>query len=89
MRTMLIIVGGFVLLGIALLLARWIGGAGTETMVTVAKLFIIVWLALALLNMWIGVSRAGYSVVEELPIFLIIFLLPAGAALLIWWKLSK
>jgi hypothetical protein len=36
--------------------------------------------------MWIGVSRAGYSVAEEFPIFLMIFIIPAGVALLIWWK---
>jgi len=38
--------------------------------------------ALAAANMWIGVSQAGYSFQEELPIFLLIFLLPAAAALL-------
>jgi hypothetical protein len=38
--------------------------------------------------MWIGVSRAGYSVAEELPIFLLIFALPAAGAGLAWWKLS-
>ena len=42
----------------------------------------------ALVNMWIGVSRAGYSVAEELPIFLLIFALPAAAAGFAWWKLS-
>jgi hypothetical protein len=38
--------------------------------------------------MWIGVARAGYSFREELPIFLLIFLLPAVAAVFIRWKLS-
>ncbi len=86
MRTIAIIAGGLVLLGVALLLGRWMGG--TPTMVTVAKLFVPVWLAVALLNMWMGVSRAGYSVAEEFPIFLVIFALPAAVGLFIWWKWS-
>jgi hypothetical protein len=86
MRTILIIVGGLVLLGIALFLGRWMGG--TPTMVTFAKVFVLVWLAVAALNMWMGVSRAGYSVAEEFPIFLVIFALPAAVALVIWWKWS-
>jgi hypothetical protein len=42
----------------------------------------------AAINMWIGVARAGYSFREELPIFLLIFLVPAAAAAFIRWKLS-
>ena len=40
----------------------------------------------ALLNMWMGVSRAGYSVLEELPIAVVIFLVPAAVAAFVWWK---
>jgi hypothetical protein len=36
--------------------------------------------------MWVGVARAGYSVAEELPIFLLIFGVPAAAAILIKWR---
>ena len=50
--------------------------------------FAPVWLALALINMWIGVARAGYSISEELPIFLVIFALPGLAAAFLWWKFS-
>jgi hypothetical protein len=32
--------------------------------------------------MWVGVSRGGYSFLKELPIFLLIFLLPAVLAVL-------
>jgi hypothetical protein len=53
-----------------------------------AKIFIPLWLIAALINMWIGVSRAGYSVAEELPIFLLIFALPAAAAAFVWWRFS-
>ena len=57
-------------------------------MVTAAKVFIPIWLGAALFNMWMGVSRAGYSVAEELPIFLAIFAIPAGVAVFVWWKFS-
>jgi hypothetical protein len=32
------------------------------------------------------VSHAGYSFREELPIFLLIFLLPSAVALFVTWK---
>ena len=86
MRTAVIIVGGLVLLGVALFVGKWF--VGTQALVTIAKVFIAIWLAIALLNMWLGVARAGYSVAEEFPIFLVIFIVPAAAALFIWWKFS-
>jgi len=89
MRTVIIIVGGLVLLGIFVLAGRLLGGGNTQSMVTAVKLFLPVWLVAALINMWIGVSRAGYSAAEEFPIFLAIFLIPGIAAALVWWKLSS
>jgi len=86
MRTAIIIIGGVLLFGIFALLARFAGG--TQTIVMAAKIFIPVWLVAALINMWIGVARAGYSVAEELPIFLLIFAVPAVIAAFTWWKLS-
>jgi hypothetical protein len=84
MRTLVIILGGLILLGVNLLLDRWLGGGAQ--MARVAQIFIAVWLAIALANMWLGVSRAGYSVAEEFPIFLVIFLIPAAVAAFIAWK---
>jgi len=46
------------------------------------------WLVVALVNLWLGVSRAGYSLAEELPMFLVIFLIPAAAAVVVAWKSS-
>jgi hypothetical protein len=88
MRTALIIAGGIVLLGSMLLAGRWLGGDGGKAMVVAAQVFIPVWLAAAGVNMWIGVSQAGYSFMEELPIFFVIFGLPAAAAAFAWWKVS-
>jgi hypothetical protein len=37
-------------------------------------------------NMWIGVSKAGYSVADELPILLLLFAVPAAAVVLVSWR---
>ena len=48
--------------------------------------FIAVWFAVAAVNMWLGVARAGYSVTDELPIFLLIFGAPAALAWFAKWQ---
>jgi hypothetical protein len=84
MRTLIIIVAGIVLLGFFAFAGSRFGGAAS--MVMAAKIFVLFWLIAALINMWVGVSRAGYSIGEEFPIFLAIFLIPAAVAAFIWWK---
>jgi hypothetical protein len=37
--------------------------------------------------MWVGVSKAGYSVGEENPIVLLLFSMPAVIALVVKWKI--
>jgi hypothetical protein len=88
MRTAIIIVAGFILLAIFVFAGRLFGRPEAQVMATGAKVFIALWLVAALVNLWIGVSRAGYSVAEELPIFLVIFALPAAGAAYVWWKFS-
>ena len=83
MHTVMVVLGGFLLLGICLLAGRLM-----KTMPIAALIFIPIWLGAAAINMWIGVSRAGYSVAEELPIFLAVFAIPAVVALFVWWKFS-
>ncbi|HVE48227.1 MAG TPA: hypothetical protein VNG69_01260 [Casimicrobiaceae bacterium] len=46
-----------------------------------AKIFVPLWLVVAAANAYIGVARAGYSIGEELPIFLAVFAIPAAVAL--------
>lgn len=88
MRTMIIILGGFALLAACILAARRLGGGGAAPIGAAVAIFIAAWFAVAAVNMWFGVARAGYSFKEELPIFLLIFLLPAAAAVFVRWKLS-
>lgn len=89
MHTVKVIVGGLLLLAVFLLIGRWIAGSGSSAMANAAKYFVPFWLACALVNMWFGVNRAGYSVGEETPIFIIIFAVPTVIALALWWRLSQ
>lgn len=87
MRTAIIILAGFVLWGACLGVARLVGGPNGPPMTTATVVFAALWFAAAAVNMWIGVTRAGYSVGEELPIFLLIFLAPTVVAVLVKWQL--
>jgi len=82
MRSLLFILGGFALSAMMLVGARFFGISTKTASVT----FSIIWCAIAFANTWIGVARAGYSIREELPIFLLIFLLPTGVAFVVRWR---
>jgi hypothetical protein len=84
MHTIMVIGGGLVLFAILAFGARLFGGE----VASAAKLFVPLWLVAALVNMWIGVTRAGYSVAAEAPIALVVFAVPALVALFIGWKFS-
>jgi hypothetical protein len=85
MRTLFIILAGLII-GTLFLFAGRLLGRGPETLALGAKIFIPLWFIAAALNMWMGVAKAGYSFMEELPIFLVIFAVPAAAAGFLWWK---
>jgi hypothetical protein len=61
MHTVKVIAGGFLLLTICLLIGRVVGGAGAH-LGTTAKLFLPLWLVVAAVSMWIGVSKAPAAV---------------------------
>jgi len=85
-HTAMVLIGGLLLLGACFLLGRWLGGPGPAGLAAGAKIFLPLWLIAAAINMWFGVSRAGYTVAEELPIFLGILAALAVPAIFIWWK---
>ncbi len=89
MHTVKVIAGGIVLLALCLVVGRWLGPDGMAGLSRGAKVFIPLWLIGAGINMWIEVSKAGYSVAEEMPTFAIVFAIPAAIALLILWRLAK
>jgi len=77
MHTLMIVPGGFSLLGICLIAGRVMTGSIAAGAGGAVKVFIPIWLLVALGNMWLGVTRAGYTVAQESPIFLVVFLIPA------------
>jgi hypothetical protein len=87
MRTALFLVAGFLLLAGALLLGRLFSTNYPGATVAATAAYVALWFVIAGANMWVGVARAGYSVTEELPIFLLIFGLPAAAAIILKWKI--
>ena len=85
MHTVIVLGGGFALMLACLLLGHaW--GAMPGLLVG-AKVFIPLWLLGAGVNLAVGVSH-GYTVTEELPIFLGVFAVPALVAAGLWWKLA-
>ena len=87
MHTVIVAGGGVALLAACLLLGHAFGG-GIAGMVTGAKVFIPLWLIGAGINMWIGVSHAGYSIADEAPVFLGLFGGLAAVAAFVGWKFS-
>jgi len=86
MRTGLFLIAGLLLLGAAVLLGKLFSTnyPGATFAATVA--YVALWFIIAGVNMWVGVARAGYSVSDELPIFLLIFGVPAALATVLKWK---
>jgi len=75
--------------GLAVLVACSAGGyftAGTTGLSRAALIFLPVWAIGAGINMYLGVKRAGYTVADEAPIFLLVFAVPAAIALVAWYK---
>jgi hypothetical protein len=90
MHTIKVIAGGFVLLLLCLLVGRLTGeGSSSTATATAVRVFIPLWLIGAAINMWIGVTKAGYSVADEAPVFVVVFAVPAAAALMVWWFLGR
>lgn len=81
MHTLLVILGGLALLAVIHATAHWRGIARGPAF----RLFVVLWAAVALANMWLGVARAGYSAIEELPILVIVFAVPC----LIGWLVAR
>lgn len=88
MHMIQVIAGGVVLLGVFCLFGK-LWGTDAAGIALAAKVFVPVWLVIALVNMWIGVTRAGYTVMQELPILLIVFAAPAAIAVIVAWQLAR
>ena len=86
MHTLKILAAGFALLGALHFLARRLSWGGGDPTGFAVKLFLPLWFVASLINLWVGVSSAGYTVVQELPFFALVFGLPAAFAALLYAK---
>lgn len=86
MRTALFLLAGFLLLAVAMILGRLFSPNFPGATLAATAAYVVLWFALAGVNLWVGVSKAGYTIMEELPIFLLIFGVPAAAAVVLKWK---
>jgi hypothetical protein len=87
MHTVIVIVGGLILLGLFMLVGRYFDRS-TSAVAHGALWFIPVWLAVTGFNLSIGVRR-GYSIPEELPLALLVFVAPAAVAAIVWFRLTR
>ena len=87
MRTGLFLLSGFLFLAGSLIVGKLFSSNYPAATTAATVVFVVIWLVIAAANMWVGVAKAGYSVAAELPIFVLIFAIPAAAAMLVRWKL--
>ena len=87
MRTGMFLLSGVLLLAAAFVLAKLFSSNYPSAPLAAFVGFVVLWFVVAAFNMWVGVAKAGYSVGEELPIFLLLFGVPAILAALVRWKL--
>lgn len=90
MHTIKVMAAGFALLAACLIIGRYAASSHPAAGIALgAKVFVALWFVAAAVNTWIGVSKAGYSIGDELPVFLIVFLVPASVAVFAWWKAAQ
>ena len=67
MRTLLFLVAGLLLLSAVLILGKLFSANFAEAPRIATVAFVVLWLVVAATNMWVGVSKAGYPVADEVP----------------------
>ena len=88
MHMAMVIGAGLALLSIFVLFG-WLWGASAAGMALAAKCVVPAWAVVALTNLWVGVTHAGYTVRQEAPILALVFLVPAIVAGIVAWQLSR
>lgn len=86
MHTLKIIAAGFALLGALHFLGRRLKCGGGDPTGFAVRLFLPLWLVASLVNLWVGVNRAGYTLLQEMPFFSLVFGLPAAFAILLFLR---
>ncbi|MGB3555084.1 MAG: hypothetical protein WBA25_10650 [Jannaschia sp.] len=80
MHMLMITIAGLVLLAVFVGIGHLRGDAAGRK--RAARAFVPAWFVLALINVTIGVVSAGYTVLQEAPVFVVTFGIPAALA---WW----
>lgn len=86
MRTVFFLIAGVLLMASLLIPARMFAEHLPSAPNLALALGLALWLAIVCINMWLGVSRAGYTVAEETPILLLLFIVPAALAIFVRWR---
>lgn len=86
MRTAMFLIAGLFLMASLLIVAKLFSEHYPSAPNLALAFGLNLWLATTGANMWIGVSKAGYSVADELPILVLLFAVPALAAVLVRWR---
>jgi hypothetical protein len=87
MRTILFLLVGFILLTACALLGKLFSSNYVGATYAATVVFVAAWLVISAANLWVGVTRAGYTLNDEFPIFLLIFCLPTATAIILKWRL--
>ncbi|WP_043767192.1 hypothetical protein [Algiphilus aromaticivorans] len=77
MHTLIMVACGLGALVLFLLLSGAFGIARSRAVAS----FLALWMVVALINLWVGVRQAGYTVWQELPFLVVVFGVPAAAAM--------
>lgn len=86
-RSVIIISLGLILWALCLAASKFFGTQNPLAKATTTTIFIVVWFTLAAVNLYYE-TKAGYTVTEELPIFLMIFLISSLVAFIVQKKFS-
>jgi hypothetical protein len=87
MRTLLFLLVGFLLLAASILLGKLFSSHYPDARYAATLIFVLSWLGLSGANLWVGIAKAGYTLNEEFPIFLLIFGAPTIVAVFLKWRI--
>lgn len=86
---MLLVIGAGLLLAVVFAAFGHLWGHGRADVALGLKYFIPVWVMIALVNLWVGVNKAGYTLAQELPILALVIALPLAIIAIVIWQLGK
>jgi hypothetical protein len=87
MRTSLFLLVGFLLLAAFMMLGKLFSSNYPGATHAATLIFVVFWLGISGVNLWVGVTKAGYTLNEEFPIFLLIFSVPTIVAIFLKWRI--